>query len=188
MLSNLSTWNHAHDGLGPLRAMDHSRIQLILCKVFLHLYHIEYASLDEWMQDNFIALILSKLKKQSSPFWQINFFPSHLCHRTKYCIVASWEAEASTCSDVLLLPFQFGGAHKSPGVSGNRGVHRWRCIASTVLHASEGYRPLWSNSWGNWAYVCKHFLDTFLFLSVFFTNSWGLSVLCIIHLHHRVTV
>ena len=91
-----------------------------------------------------------------SPFIHHQHHFSHLCHRTKYCIAASWEDEASTCSDVHAWLFQFVGACRSPAVTGNRGVHRWRCTASTPLHASEGHTPLWSNSSQSWAYKYKH--------------------------------
>lgn len=67
---------------------------------------------------------------------------SHLCHRTKYCISASWEVVASTCSDVHVWPFQFDGVHRSPGVTGNHASHRWRYTASMGRYANEGHNSL----------------------------------------------
>lgn len=80
--------------------------------------------------------------------------PSHLCHRTKYYSAASWEGEASTCSDVPVPPFQNDGARRSPDVTGNHVVHRWWCTVSTGRRASKEHRLLWNSSSRCWA--CKH--------------------------------
>lgn len=88
---------------------------------------------------------------------------SHLFHRTKHCIAANWESEASTCSDVHVWPCQCDGARRSPGATGNHVSHRWQCTGSTARRASEGHSPLWSNSLESLAWkIQTHTQDTTL--------------------------